>query len=103
MEGIQRKLVQRCNRSLLKLEVTLRKKLNELLNQIETLWFQKSREEAIRDGDRNTRYYLLSTIIQRRINHIESLQDQEGNWVWDEAGLKNMVRNFLIKLYIGIY
>jgi len=39
---------------LINLEARLRKELDEVLGQIETLWFQKSRAEAIRDGNRNT-------------------------------------------------
>ncbi|KAJ8431324.1 hypothetical protein Cgig2_013540 [Carnegiea gigantea] len=34
----------------------------------------KSREEMIRDGDRNTTYYHTSTVIRTRFNRIEALQ-----------------------------
>ena len=61
------------NKFLIKLEGTLRKDLDEVLNKIETFWFQKSRTEAIRDGDRNTCFYHLSTIIRRKVNRIEAL------------------------------
>lgn len=33
-------------------------------------WLQKSRMEAIRDGDQNTRYYHLSMVISQKINRI---------------------------------
>lgn len=42
----------------------LRKEMDEVLDQEEMLWFQKSRLDAIKDGDKNTRYFHLSTIIR---------------------------------------
>ena len=45
----------------IKLEANLRCELDNTLDQIEALWFQKSLMEAIKDGDKNTRYYHLST------------------------------------------
>ena len=70
-----------------------------MLNQIETFWLQKSRVEAIRDGDRNTRFYHLSTIVRRRVNRIEALQDVNGNWYLETEGVKHMVRDYVLRLY----
>lgn len=42
---------------------------------------RKSRQAAINDGDRNTRYFHLSTVIRRRRNKIETLQDEYGEWI----------------------
>jgi len=74
LEGIQKKFPYEQNRFLLKLETQLRKELNEVLDQIETFWFQKSRMEALRDGDKNTRFYHLYTIVRRKNNKIDLLQ-----------------------------
>ena len=52
--GIQRLLGAGSSRHLLNLERKLHRELDQTLDQIETLWFQKSRLERIRDGDRNT-------------------------------------------------
>jgi len=100
IEGIQRQLAIGHNRSLIKLKANLRCELDNTLDQIETLWFQKSRMEAIKDGDKNTRYYHLSTIIGRRHNKIEALQDPTGNWIWNEDGIKSMVSAYFKNLYI---
>jgi len=42
---------------------------------------QKSRVEAIWDGDLNTRYFHTSTIIWRKFNRIEAFQNDDGEWV----------------------
>ncbi|KAJ8432647.1 hypothetical protein Cgig2_011813 [Carnegiea gigantea] len=70
LEGIQKRLPLEQN--------YLIRDLEEVLDQIGIFWFQKSLAEAIRDGDRNTRFYHLCTIIHRKINMIELLQDQNG-------------------------
>ena len=59
------------------------------LNQIETVWFQKSRMSAIRDGDRNTHYFHLSTIIRRKSNRTEALQDSSGTWITGPTALSH--------------
>lgn len=64
------------------------------------LWFQKSRIEAICDGDRNTRYFHLSTVIRRRKrNRIEALQKKEGQWVMDANQVKGMVLDYWKNLF----
>ena len=98
LEGIQRSWPHTHNRFLIKLEARLCTELDEVLDRIETLWFQKSRAEAIRDGDRNTQFYHLSTIIRRR-NKIEMLQDQQGNWIVDRDELQALVRNFFLDIF----
>jgi len=99
LEGILKKLADGYNPFLVKLEAQLRRDLDEVLNQVGTFWFQKSRTEAIRDGDRNSRYYHLITVILRRLNRIESLQDIHGTWHWDEDNIKCMVTAYFMSLY----
>lgn len=67
--------------SLYKLEQKLRQQLDTVMREEELLWFQKSRMEAICDGDRNTKLFHHSTIIRRKRNRIEGLQDDNGVWV----------------------
>ncbi|KAJ8431281.1 hypothetical protein Cgig2_007614 [Carnegiea gigantea] len=91
IEGIQRSTENGGPRYLLKLEEHLRHELEQTLNQIETFWFQKSREDRIRDGDRNTTYFHASTIIRHRFNCIEGLKNSEGDWCYDTSCVKQMV------------
>ena len=66
------------NPHLLKLEAKLHRELGETLIQEESIWHQKSRQDAIRDGDGNTLYFHTS-IIRRRRNRIEALQNDHGD------------------------
>ena len=99
LEGIQKRLAQGGHTHLLKLEEKLRQEMEVVLNDEEMLWFQKSRLEAISEGDRNTRYFHLSTIIRRKRNRVDALLDEQGNWVTDAAQVKDMVLSFWRKLF----
>ncbi|XP_061364604.1 uncharacterized protein LOC133308038 [Gastrolobium bilobum] len=99
IEGIQRRIKSGNCLQLEKLEAVLNKELSEILDQEEHIWFQKSRGEWIREGDRNTKYYHTSTIIRRKRNKILKLQDDKGNWVIEEENLINLARDFFLKLF----
>ena len=82
LEGVQKSLAVKSNRVLFMLEARLKRDLDEVLEQIDMFWFQKSRTEAIHDGDRNTRLFHLNIVIRPKVNQIEALQDVAGNWHW---------------------
>ena len=84
---------------MIKLEAKLQEKRNETLNQIETFWFQISGVEAIHGDDHNTRYFYLSTIIQRRRNKIEVLQNTKGVRESNLVAVKNMVLDYFTSLF----
>ncbi|KAJ8444073.1 LOW QUALITY PROTEIN: hypothetical protein Cgig2_030930 [Carnegiea gigantea] len=63
---------------------------------------KKSRVEAIRDGNRNTRYFHMNTVIHWKFNLIEVLQYDEGEWVTvpNETKLKHFgCRNLKLRLF----
>lgn len=79
---------------LLKLQNNLKKELEAVLGQKELLWFQKSREEWIISGDRNTKYYHASTMVKRGRNRIASLRKDSGEWVRVIDELRGMIQDY---------
>ncbi|XP_019160483.1 PREDICTED: uncharacterized protein LOC109157057 [Ipomoea nil] len=66
--GIQRLMAESIHRGLYKLEKKLKADLEDVLYQEELLWFQRSREEWIVSGDRNTKFYHAATMVRRARN-----------------------------------
>ncbi|XP_021774612.1 uncharacterized protein LOC110738508 [Chenopodium quinoa] len=99
LEGIQKRLSTGNDRYLLKLEATLCREMDDVLNQEEILWFQKSRIDSIRDGDQNTKYFHLSTLIRRRRKRIETLQNSQGVWLTYPEQVKSLVLDYRRNLF----
>jgi len=91
IEGIQRRLAAGSSPHLLKLEQRLRQELDQTLDQLALLWIQRARVEQIRDGDRNTKYYHLSTVIRQRYNRVSALLDGENRWCSNTNTIKQMI------------
>lgn len=98
LEGLGNKIGFSSSQWAIDLEKRLRAELEEVLNQEQVLWFQKSRASFLIDGDRNTKFYHLSTVI-RRTNRIECLQDDEGEWVAEKSAVQRLIVNFFANIY----
>ena len=79
LNGIQTAIANHLSHSLLDLEKVLHKELNTLLDQEEELWVQKSRINRLIEGDRNTTFHHLSTIVKRRHNKISCIKNDMGD------------------------
>lgn len=99
LEGIQRALSNNPHAGLIKLRRKLQEELEAVLYQEEMWWFQKSREDWICSGDRNTRFYHTATNIKRTRNNVLQLKDDEGNWVQDEEDLKKMCFDYFSTIF----
>nr|GLL21643.1 hypothetical protein TSUD_63510 [Ipomoea trifida] len=88
LSGVQRKIAQNCHRGLLSLEKKLATEYQEILYQEELLWYQRSREDWIVSGDRNTKYYHVAATIRKSRNSFSSLRGEVGDWITDSDLLK---------------
>ncbi|KAL2922740.1 hypothetical protein RDABS01_014231 [Bienertia sinuspersici] len=87
------------NISLIKLEGKLRHELDETLFQEELLWYQRARVDWIKDGDRNTSFFHLSTIIKSWKNKIVALKDDQGTWITNSSDVKEHIMKYFQALY----
>ena len=69
----------------LELEASLTFELDEWLAKEELRWKQKSRELWLQEGDRNSRFLHLSTIIRQRRNCIQEIKLDDGSWISDKS------------------
>ncbi|XP_024178006.1 uncharacterized protein LOC112183925 [Rosa chinensis] len=97
--GIQKACDRYENPFLIKLEAELIHEYESILNQENLFWKQKSRDKWLQGGDRNTKFFHLTTLVRRRKNKIEGLFDSNGNWFIDSASMKNIAVDFFTKLF----
>jgi hypothetical protein len=99
LRGIQISLSTRPNTFLVNMERSLRSDYLVVLQQEEEFWSCKSRYNWLIQGDRNTAFFHLSTLVRRKRNRIFSLKDDMGNWIHLEAEIAHLVRQGFISLF----
>jgi hypothetical protein len=76
-------------------EAKLQNDLNIWLSRNESMWRQKSRKTWLKDGDRNSKFFHISTIIRRKKNSIDAIRGEDGVWRVKYSKIRDyMVGNF---------
>ncbi|KAM1885493.1 hypothetical protein ACFX14_038166 [Malus domestica] len=92
--GIQKALCVCHVPYLFDLEKQLTNEYSTILEQEELFWLQKSRNTWLREGDKNTKFFHLSAVVQRRKNKLEVLNNSEEVWTDEKETLKLIVVNY---------
>ncbi|XP_050248720.1 uncharacterized protein LOC126695973 [Quercus robur] len=79
LNGVQRAMAIQPSSSLVELENNLLKELEIILNQEHELWALKSRVNWMVQGDRNTAFYHVSTLVRRNRNRITAIKNSVGD------------------------
>ncbi|XP_022562550.1 uncharacterized protein LOC111208096 [Brassica napus] len=99
IKGVQELIEQNPTDELLEKEGELLKEFERVLEHEELIWFQKSREKWVAHGERNTKFFHMSTIIRRRRNRVEALKKDDNHWVTDANELEELAVNYFKRLY----
>jgi hypothetical protein len=59
----------------------------------EILWRQKSREMWHKEGDKNSKFFHVTTIIRRRRNSIDAVKAKNGEWILDKSKISDYFLN----------
>ena len=70
-------------------ESKLQAKLSEWLIRSEILWRQKSRKLWLKHGDKKSKFFHLSTNIQRRRNNIDAIKVENGSCICESSQIWN--------------
>ncbi|PPD96677.1 hypothetical protein GOBAR_DD06313 [Gossypium barbadense] len=57
-----------------------RGQLGQLYDEEERYWAQRARNQWLRKGDRNTRYFHVRASGRKKKNRIDKLKDKQGLW-----------------------
>ena len=74
-----------------------------MLNQEEELWALKSRVNWMIQGNRNTNFCHVSTLVQRKRNQILAIRDHVGEWIHEESTVKEMFRSGFNSIYTSSF
>ncbi|XP_028761232.1 uncharacterized protein LOC114719845 [Neltuma alba] len=99
LEGIDKARQKNDRNGLFKLEKILWKEFIKLSSQEELIWYQKSRCQWLKFGDRNSKFFHATTMIRRKKSRVEALQDDQGNWISNQHTLRQMAHDFFKNLY----
>jgi endonuclease/exonuclease/phosphatase family metal-dependent hydrolase len=98
IRGVHKQLDNHQTSDLILFERKLQQEYNKILSQEEMLWYQKSRENWVKYGNRNTKFFHTQTIIRRRRNKISGL-NVENIWCTDASILKREASKFFMNLF----
>ncbi|XP_072054452.1 uncharacterized protein [Arachis hypogaea] len=99
LNRIQRKMEADDDPILKHKEEELRAEYNIVLAQEELLWYQKSRDQWVRYGDRNTSFFHMQTILRRKSNKVHGLLVSDGSWSDDPEVLQREVVHFFKNIF----
>lgn len=80
-------------------KTNLQLEMNELLKREEILWRDKVKSRWIAEGDANTRFFHLSTIIHRRYNSINSILLANNIWLTNRQDIGLAFQSYYTTLF----
>ncbi|KAK2653365.1 hypothetical protein Ddye_013221 [Dipteronia dyeriana] len=99
LQEIQRSLEENFIPGLVKLEAKLQEEYELIVEQEEIFWLYKSRNSWLMEGDRNTRFFHLATMIGKRYNKLESLKGEDGIRKCDKDNIKDIATSDFLQLF----
>ena len=72
--------------------------LDELLLREDIMWRQRSHATYLKEGEKTTRWFQQKAAWREKKNTISKLNDENGVWVEEDRGIKEMTNSFK-KLY----
>ncbi len=84
------------------MEANLQFELNEWLAKDDVLWRQKYKELGLKDGDRNSKFFHLSTVICRKMNSINAIKSDQGVWITDKKEIRDLFLTKLFELFLEV-
>ena len=80
-------------------EAITRFKLEQIEEQIDIYWKQRSHTKWLEKGDRKTKFFHAACSKRKRRNRIGRLQDGVGGWVEGEVEKRDFITNFFLQLF----
>ncbi|OMO85295.1 reverse transcriptase [Corchorus capsularis] len=99
LAGVEREIDISHSQFLLDLHKTLSQEYKAILKDEEDIWAMKSRVDWLNDGERNTRFFHVSTLVRRNYNRILRIQDANGVWTDNLEIIKGIIQQHFVSLF----
>lgn len=63
------------------------------------MWAHKSKVNWMVQGDKNTAFYHVSTLVRRKRNQIMAIKNGVGEWLYKELDIMEFIRNGFNDIY----
>lgn len=78
--------------------IKLENEVEGMLEEEEMFWKMRSREDWLRWGDKNTKWFHSRASFRKRKNEIKGIEDRRGTWVEEEEEISEVATNYFMKL-----
>uniref|UniRef100_A0A803QHZ7 Reverse transcriptase domain-containing protein n=1 Tax=Cannabis sativa TaxID=3483 RepID=A0A803QHZ7_CANSA len=85
--------------SLLENEAGIQLEILELEAKMERIWKQKSRENWLKYGDNNTKFFHASTVVRRRQNRVSCIETSPNVWIRSRHDIGQYFQDKFQELY----
>lgn len=75
------------------------KRMDELLQKQEIYWAQQSRIPWLKHGDKKTKFFHSKATKQRRRNHIQGIQNVQGQWMEELEDIVKVASDYFDYLF----
>lgn len=84
---------------ILNAEQAAQRTLDMLLKREEQMWRDNAKARCIDEGDANTRFFHLSTVIHRRHNEISCLKTHDNKWIRSRQQIGSAFQQYFTELF----
>ena len=88
--GVEKALAQNPSQRLINMHSWLSEELGKIISLEEELWGIKARTDWLIQGERNTTFFHLTTLICRSYNRVNQIMKVDGDWEEDIDRVKEI-------------
>uniref|UniRef100_A0A803Q0M3 Reverse transcriptase domain-containing protein n=1 Tax=Cannabis sativa TaxID=3483 RepID=A0A803Q0M3_CANSA len=81
------------------LEGSIMLEIDEVEKRLESIWKQKSRENWLKEGDCNTKFFHASVAVRRKRSFIWAIKKEDGSWIEGRDHIGDYFRNHFLELF----
>ncbi|XP_012842431.1 PREDICTED: uncharacterized protein LOC105962665 [Erythranthe guttata] len=82
---------------------TLQNELEQLYQDLDTYWKQRSRVQWMKEGDRNTGFFHAKATIRKRNNWVHRIKNDLGEWTDNKAEIEQVIANYFSSIFQSTY